>query len=77
MLLAPNCHALQTLDGLDIDRDKIAKQDEVWERLRELGVLRRKPDVGKEEDKPRKEVMQLLMLKIFRVPLWREFQESG
>ena len=40
MLLAANCKQLHMLDGLEVDRREIGRRDEIWERLRELGILR-------------------------------------
>lgn len=39
MLTALRCKNLRRLDGLCLDRRKVASKDGVWERLRELGVL--------------------------------------
>ncbi|KAL8853272.1 MAG: hypothetical protein Q9221_001883 [Calogaya cf. arnoldii] len=39
MLMALRCKSLSRLDGLCLDRRKVASKDGVWERLRELGVL--------------------------------------
>lgn len=39
MLTALRCKNLRRLDGLCLDRRKVATKDEVWDRLRELGVL--------------------------------------
>lgn len=40
MLIALRCKTLRRLDGLCLDRRKVAAKDGVWERLRELGVLK-------------------------------------
>ncbi|KAL8788002.1 MAG: hypothetical protein Q9213_001894 [Squamulea squamosa] len=39
MLIALRCKNLRKLDGLCLDRRKVATKDGVWERLMELGVL--------------------------------------
>ncbi|KAL8997969.1 MAG: hypothetical protein Q9169_002891 [Polycauliona sp. 2 TL-2023] len=39
MLIALRCKSLRRLDGLCLDRRKVATKDEVWNRLEELGVL--------------------------------------
>ena len=39
MLTVLRCKNLRRLDGLCLDRRKVATKDGVWERLRELGVL--------------------------------------
>ncbi|KAL8798865.1 MAG: hypothetical protein Q9182_006321 [Xanthomendoza sp. 2 TL-2023] len=39
MLVALRCNNLRRLDGLCLDRRKVVAKDDVWERLRELGVL--------------------------------------
>ncbi|KAI4272370.1 MAG: hypothetical protein LQ337_005342 [Flavoplaca oasis] len=39
MLIAVRCKKLTRLDGLCLDRRKVASKDGVWERLRDLGVL--------------------------------------
>ncbi|KAL8841381.1 MAG: hypothetical protein Q9176_003261 [Flavoplaca citrina] len=39
MLIALRCKMLTRLDGLCLDRRKVASKDGVWERLRDLGVL--------------------------------------
>ncbi|KAL8942029.1 MAG: hypothetical protein Q9211_001570 [Gyalolechia sp. 1 TL-2023] len=39
MLITLRCTNLRRLDGLDLDRRKIASKDGIWERLRELGVI--------------------------------------
>lgn len=46
MLLASNCGALRHLDGLEVDREDIGRRDEIWDRLRELGILRLKEGLG-------------------------------
>lgn len=40
MLIVAGCKRLKVLDGLEVDRAEVAYRDEVWERLREVGVLR-------------------------------------
>ena len=46
MLVLHACKKLQRLDGLDVDRREAGRQDGVWERLVELGVLRHKGKVS-------------------------------
>lgn len=45
MLVVCGCKRLKVLDGLEVDRGAVVRKDGVWERLREVGVLR----VGGEE----------------------------
>ena len=40
LLTVHACKKLRRLDGLDVDRREVGRQDRVWERLIELGVLR-------------------------------------
>ncbi|KAI4259207.1 MAG: hypothetical protein LQ352_000881 [Teloschistes flavicans] len=42
MLISLRCRNLQILDGVTLDRRKIASRDGVWERLRQLGVITNK-----------------------------------
>ncbi len=42
MLIVNACKTLEQLDGLDVDREKVGRKDDVWERLVELGVLKEK-----------------------------------
>lgn len=46
MLVSLRCKNLQRLDGVSLDRRKIASKDGVWERLRELGVITYKTKDG-------------------------------
>ncbi|KAL9583864.1 MAG: hypothetical protein Q9212_002462 [Teloschistes hypoglaucus] len=46
MLISLRCKNLQRLDGVSLDRRKIASRDGVWERLRELGVITYKTKDG-------------------------------
>lgn len=50
MLVVCGCKRLRVLDGLEVDRRAVVRRDGVWERLREVGVLRVKGggDVGSE-----------------------------
>lgn len=50
MLVVCGCKRLRVLDGLEVDRGGVVRRDGVWERLREVGVLRVKGgrDVGSE-----------------------------
>ena len=41
MLLASGCKRLRVLDGMVFDKEAVLVKDGVWERLVELGVLRR------------------------------------
>ncbi|KAF2860979.1 hypothetical protein K470DRAFT_257329 [Piedraia hortae CBS 480.64] len=41
LLAAHNCSHLERLDGLPFERELVGVRDEVWERLLELGVVRR------------------------------------
>lgn len=41
MLLASSCNNLQELDGLPFNSQNVLVKDEVWERLRFLGIIRR------------------------------------
>ncbi len=40
MLVVCGCKRLKVLDGLEVDRGGVVRKDGVWERLREVGVLR-------------------------------------
>ena len=40
MLLLGTCKELRVLDGLQVDRKDVGRRDEVWGRLKELGILR-------------------------------------
>lgn len=40
MLLTNTCPSLALLDGLEVERADIGRKDEVWRRLREMGVLK-------------------------------------
>lgn len=42
MLVVNACKGLERLDGLEIDRRTVAKRDDIWDRLLELGVLKTK-----------------------------------
>ena len=44
MLAAGACPALRVLDGLVLDREMVARRDKVWERLVELGVLKKREE---------------------------------
>ncbi|KAK1811548.1 Protein nud1 [Friedmanniomyces endolithicus] len=46
LLLAHSCPALERLDGLGLDRRAVCVRDRVWERLVEMGVVRK--SVGQE-----------------------------
>ncbi|KAL8872547.1 MAG: hypothetical protein Q9174_001839 [Haloplaca sp. 1 TL-2023] len=46
LLVSLRCPKLERLDGLFLDRKKIASKDGVWERLRELGVVTSKSKDG-------------------------------
>ena len=46
LLVSLRCPKLEKLDGLSLDRKKIASKDGVWERLRELGVVTNKSKDG-------------------------------
>ncbi|KAK3721306.1 Protein nud1 [Vermiconidia calcicola] len=46
MLLANSCRGLEELDGLKLDRTSAAAKDSVWERLLELGIIRRSQNGG-------------------------------
>lgn len=48
MLIINGCKILETLDGLEVDREMVGRKDGVWERLIELGVLKAKEGVGNE-----------------------------
>ncbi|KAF2495849.1 hypothetical protein BU16DRAFT_526403 [Lophium mytilinum] len=41
MMMATNCASLQDLDGLPFDSRDVLKKDEVWERLRDLGIIKK------------------------------------
>lgn len=41
VLLANSCRALKELDGLCFDRSRAVAKDSVWDRLMELGIIRR------------------------------------
>jgi hypothetical protein len=47
MLLASGCKGLRILDGMVFDRAAVLVKDAIWERLVELGVLRRREDASK------------------------------
>lgn len=49
MLLVASCKDLRTLDGLEVEREEVGRKDEIWDRLRELGVLREKEGAGNED----------------------------
>lgn len=49
MLLVASCKDLSTLDGLEVEREDVGRKDEIWDRLRELGVLREKEGAGNED----------------------------
>ncbi len=49
MLLVASCKDLHMLDGLEVEREDVGRKDEVWDRLRELGVLREKEGAGNED----------------------------
>ena len=40
MLVTNTCQRLRLLDGLEVYREDIRKRDDVWQKLRELGVLK-------------------------------------
>ena len=40
MLVTNTCQRLRLLDGLEVCREEIEKRDNVWQKLRELGVLK-------------------------------------
>ena len=42
MLIINACKSMVRLDGLEVNRKKVGSQDSVWERLLELGVLKKK-----------------------------------
>lgn len=42
MLVVHACKRLQQLDGLEVERERIGRRDDVWKRLVELGVLKEK-----------------------------------
>ena len=42
MLIVHACKKLQRLDGLEVERGEVGRQDGVWGRLVELGILRHK-----------------------------------
>ncbi|KAF2094674.1 hypothetical protein NA57DRAFT_45783 [Rhizodiscina lignyota] len=48
MLLANGMSGLMTLDGLPFQRKKVLVRDDVWERLVELGVVRKSGKQGRE-----------------------------
>jgi len=50
MLLVASCRDLHTLDGLEVEKEDVGRKDEIWDRLRELGVLRQKEGVGNEDN---------------------------
>jgi Leucine-rich repeat (LRR) protein len=41
MMMASNCASLQDLDGLPFDSRDVLVKDEIWERLRHLGIIRK------------------------------------
>lgn len=43
-LIANSCRELVHLDGLELDRTKVLLRDSVWDRLVELGILRKSQD---------------------------------
>lgn len=47
MLLASGCKRLRVLDGMTFDKAAALVKDAVWERLVELGVLRRREEASK------------------------------
>lgn len=49
MLLVASCKHLHILDGLDVEREDVGRRDEIWHRLRELGIVREKEAVGNED----------------------------
>ena len=51
MLVVSGCKQLRVLDGLEVDREEVGRRDGIWERLREVGVLRLKGDGNKEGEK--------------------------
>lgn len=42
MLVVHACKKLQQLDGLEVERERVGRRDDVWKRLVELGVLKEK-----------------------------------
>lgn len=42
MLLLTACKSLAVLDGVELDKEGFRRYDAAWERLSELGVLRRR-----------------------------------
>ena len=45
MLLLGTCKGLRVLDGLQVERKDVGRRDEVWGRLKELGILRSRAGV--------------------------------
>ena len=41
LLLANSCKKIVTFDGLDLERRRITTKDKIWERLVQLGILRK------------------------------------
>ncbi|KAL1303508.1 hypothetical protein AAFC00_006883 [Neodothiora populina] len=41
LMLSQSCRALDSVDGLPYDKSKIARRDHVWDRLLDLGVMKR------------------------------------
>ena len=50
MLLVASCKELCMLDGLEVDKKEIGQRDEVWDRLKELGILRGKDATVKDDN---------------------------
>ena len=49
MLLLGTCKELRVLDGLQVERKDVGRRDQVWGRLKELGILRSRAGV-KDDD---------------------------
>lgn len=49
LLLSQSSRSLVELDGLAFEREKVVVRDEVWDRLIELGVMRKSTSASKEE----------------------------
>ncbi|KAH0564759.1 hypothetical protein GP486_001853 [Trichoglossum hirsutum] len=57
MLLGFGCPCLRELDGLVFNKDKVLERDEVWERLKQLGIVRPVDEPYKRDTTDQKEIV--------------------